>query len=84
MSVAAATAAPSTELISSRIRDVPDFPEPGIVFKDITGVLVDPEAFRALIDALARVVPAGVDLVAGMEARGFILGAGSAPDTRFG
>ena len=75
MSVAAATAAPSTELISSRIRDVPDFPEPGIVFKDITGVLVDPEAFRALIDALARVVPAGVDLVAGMEARGFILGA---------
>ena len=75
MSLVAATTAPSTDLISRRIRDVHDFPEPGIVFKDITGVLVDPEAFRALVEALAHVAPADIDLVAGMEARGFILGA---------
>lgn len=75
MSLVAATAAPQADLIASHIRDVPDFPEPGIVFKDITGLLVDAEAFGAVIDALADAVPAGVDLVAGMEARGFILGA---------
>ncbi|PFG33072.1 adenine phosphoribosyltransferase [Sanguibacter antarcticus] len=75
MSLVAASAGPHADLISSHIRDVPDFPEPGILFKDITGLLVDPEGFRAVIDALAHAVPADVDLVAGMEARGFILGA---------
>lgn len=62
-------------LIFSHIRDVPDYPEPGIVFKDITGLLVDVEGFSAVIDAFAEAVPASVDLVAGMEARGFIVGA---------
>ena len=60
--------------------DVPDFPEPGVVFKDITPALADPEAFGAVVEALAR---AGrdssgrpvVDHVVGMEARGFILAA---------
>jgi adenine phosphoribosyltransferase len=62
------------DLIKSHIRDVPDFPEPGISFKDITPLLADGPAFSAVIDALA----AGhgpIDKVAGIEARGFILAA---------
>jgi adenine phosphoribosyltransferase len=67
------------ELLRSRIRDVADFPEPGVVFKDITPLLADPAAFSALVDAfvaythLPEVGP--VDKVAGIEARGFILAA---------
>ncbi|HET7735094.1 MAG TPA: adenine phosphoribosyltransferase, partial [Nocardioidaceae bacterium] len=58
------------------VRDVPDFPEPGIVFKDIGPLLAAPDAFRTVVDALAASVPKGsVDKVVGMEARGFILGA---------
>jgi len=62
------------DLIKSHIRDVPDFPEPGISFKDITPLLADGPAFAAVIGALA----AGhgpIDKVAGIEARGFILAA---------
>ena len=62
------------ELISSMIRDVRDFPEPGIMFKDITPLLADGPALTAVIGALA----AGhgrIDKVAGIEARGFILAA---------
>ncbi len=55
------------------IRDVVDFPEPGILFKDITPVLADREAFTALIDALADPFTGKIDKVAGIEARGFIL-----------
>lgn len=61
---------------SRLIRDVPDFPRPGIVFKDITPVLADAAAFAGAIDASAgawRAAPP--DAVAGIEARGFILGA---------
>lgn len=61
--------------LASYIRDVPDYPSAGILFKDITGLLVDPEAFTAAIDALAEHVPDDADLVSGMEARGFIIGA---------
>ncbi len=62
--------------VFSLVRDVPDFPKPGIVFKDLTPVFRDPAAFRALIDALAApYVDAGVQAVLGVEARGFILGA---------
>jgi adenine phosphoribosyltransferase len=65
------------------IADVPDFPEPGVLFKDITPLLADPDALRAVVDALAT---AGrdddgrpvVDKVLGMESRGFILGAPAA------
>jgi adenine phosphoribosyltransferase len=58
------------------IRDVPDFPKPGIVFKDITPLLADPDAFASAIDALiAPYATAGVEKVVGIEARGFILGA---------
>jgi adenine phosphoribosyltransferase len=64
------------EEIRSLIRDVPDFPKPGIVFKDITPLLADPEGFRATIDELAeRVLPHLPDAVLGIESRGFIFGA---------
>ncbi|MEU0691964.1 adenine phosphoribosyltransferase [Streptomyces uncialis] len=65
-----------SELLLSRIRDVPDHPEPGVVFKDITPLLADPAAFTALTDALAEsTVRHGATKVVGLEARGFILGA---------
>ncbi len=58
------------------IRDVPDFPKPGIVFKDITPVLLDAALFRRVIDALADPFAAhGVTHVVAIESRGFILGA---------
>ncbi|MFD8204515.1 adenine phosphoribosyltransferase [Streptomyces sp. NPDC003470] len=63
-------------LLLSRIRDVPDYPEPGVMFKDITPLLADPAAFTALTDALAEVAArTGATKVVGLEARGFILGA---------
>jgi adenine phosphoribosyltransferase len=58
------------------IRDIPDFPEPGIVFKDITPLLLDPRALDDAVDGLARLAePLAVDFVVAPEARGFILGA---------
>ena len=64
------------EQIEALIRDVPDFPEPGIVFKDITPVLADPIAFSTIIDLMVVHFGRGnVDKVVGIEARGFILGA---------
>lgn len=68
------------EALDRLVRDVPDFPEPGILFKDITPLLADPAGFRSVVTALAE---AGrgldgdvvVDKVIGMEARGFILAA---------
>src|SRR5262245_48171539 len=63
-------------VIQGRIRDVPDFPKPGIVFKDITPLLQDPRAFAATIDQLAELVPPErYELVCGIESRGFIFGA---------
>ncbi len=59
-------------LLNSRIRDVPDYPKPGIVFKDITPLLADGQAFAAAVTALAA-GNEGVTKVAGIEARGFIL-----------
>lgn len=59
----------------SLIVDVPDFPKPGIVFKDITPLLADPAAFRAAIDALAeRCAPLRADGILAIESRGFIFG----------
>lgn len=56
------------------IRDIPDFPEKGVVFKDITPVLGDAKAFRALIDAMSEpFMDEGITKVAGIEARGFTL-----------
>ena len=60
--------------LSSLIRDIPDFPEPGIVFKDITPVLADGAALTSLVDALAEPFDGnGITKVAGIEARGFVL-----------
>ena len=64
------------ERIERALRDVPDFPKPGILFKDITTVLQDAELFSDIIDALAeRYADRGVTAVVGIESRGFIFGA---------
>jgi adenine phosphoribosyltransferase len=63
-----------TKLITSLVRDVPDYPQPGVVFKDITPLLADGPAFAAVIEGLAALY-GPVDKVAGIEARGFILAA---------
>ena len=62
-------------VVAASLRDVPDFPQPGVVFKDITPLLADPRAFAAVIAALAERHAGSVDLVAGVEARGFVVGA---------
>ena len=59
--------------LTALVRDIPDFPEPGIIFKDITPVLRSPVAFAALVEHLAEPFHGQVDAVAGIEARGFIL-----------
>ena len=61
--------------LRSYIRDLPNYPSPGITFRDITPLLVDPGALRVAIAKLADLIPAGTELIAGMEARGFIFGA---------
>lgn len=63
------------DAIRTAIRDVPDFPQPGIVFKDITPVLADPDLFRFSIDAFCDLASGlKVDKVVGIDARGFIFG----------
>lgn len=63
------------ELIKTVIREVPDFPKPGILFYDITTLLADPDAFSTVIDRLEiRARELGVEAVVGMESRGFIFG----------
>ena len=62
--------------LKRRIRDIPDFPKPGILFRDITPLLSDGRAFRQTIDYLGeRYVDKQIDVVVGVEARGFIMGA---------
>ena len=61
--------------IRAGLRDVPDFPEPGVTFKDITPLLADAELFAAVVEAHAEPWRGKVDRVAGLEARGFIFGA---------
>ncbi len=63
------------ELVASRLRDIPDFPEPGIVFKDFTPLLADGAAFAAVVDDIAGRYRGQVDVLVGIEARGFILAA---------
>ncbi|HVB60415.1 MAG TPA: adenine phosphoribosyltransferase [Ktedonobacteraceae bacterium] len=58
------------------IRDIPDFPQPGVLFKDITPLLQNPAAFRVALDRLAaHYAGAGIEAVVGVESRGFIFGA---------
>lgn len=64
--------------LKSLIRDIPDFPKPGIMFRDITTVLRDPDGLRYITDCLAeKLAAAGLnaDYIVGMESRGFIIGA---------
>lgn len=67
-----------SELVLELSDTIPDFPKPGIVFRDLTPVFADADAFRAVIDDLASRFAGRFDAVAGVEARGFLLAAGLA------
>jgi adenine phosphoribosyltransferase len=74
---------PRIELMKSQIRDVPDFPKAGILFKDITPLLAHPEAFDGCLELLAdRVRDLDANTIVGMESRGFIFGAALAARLR--
>jgi len=65
----------NTDFLKSEIRNVPDWPEPGVVFRDITPLLQNPRTLRVLVDLFVhRYMNTGLNLVAGIDARGFILG----------
>ena len=71
--------------VKSVIRDIPDFPKPGIIFKDMTTLLKDPEAFAYVIDVLAeKFATLKPRYIVGIEARGFILGAAIAHKLKLG
>ncbi|HET9170810.1 MAG TPA: adenine phosphoribosyltransferase [Actinospica sp.] len=74
-----------SSLLDSRIRDIVDYPKPGIVFKDITPLLADPDAFAAMTAEFVRIGrELGATKVVGLEARGFILAAPVAVNGGFG
>ncbi|HZT22226.1 MAG TPA: adenine phosphoribosyltransferase [Verrucomicrobiae bacterium] len=76
---------PTAAEIERAIRNIPDFPKPGIQFKDITPVLADPRLFAGAVDLLiAPFQPGGVDTVVGIDARGFIFAAAAAHKLRAG
>ncbi len=79
-----ATSAQLSELVSGLLRDVPDFPSPGILFKDFTPLLADGPAFGLLVRDAARRYAGQVDVVVGIEARGFIIGAAVAYELGLG
>jgi adenine phosphoribosyltransferase len=73
------------DALKDRIRHVPDFPKPGILFYDVTTLLQDPEGFQMAVDAMAaphRGTP--IDLIVGIESRGFIFGAAVADRLKTG
>jgi adenine phosphoribosyltransferase len=70
-------------LITEHVRDIPDYPQPGVLFKDITPLLGDADAFGAVVEAMAAAF-GPVDKVVGIEARGFILAAPVAYEIRAG
>jgi adenine phosphoribosyltransferase len=73
--VAVARPTASFDFCRSLIRDVPDFPKPGIVFKDITPLLANPRALHIVLDGIAeRFIGEHIDAIVGIEARGFIFG----------
>jgi len=76
---------PMLEMLRAKIRNVPNFPKAGILFRDITPLLLDPEAFRAAIGLIKeRFAPKGVEVVAGIETRGLILASALAYDLSVG
>jgi adenine phosphoribosyltransferase len=73
------------QTLKARIRHVPDFPKPGILFYDVTTLLKDREGFRLAVDAMAEPYErAGVDMVVGIESRGFIFGSAVADRLKTG
>jgi adenine phosphoribosyltransferase len=72
------------ELITSLCVTVPDYPKPGISFKDLTPVFANPAAFKAVVDSLVEPFRGQFDAVAGVEARGFLLAAAAAYATNTG
>lgn len=71
--------------VEDYVRSIPDFPEPGIIFRDITTVIQDPEGFRLAIDGMeAFLEGVDFDVVVGAESRGFIFGAPIARDMKKG
>ena len=75
----------TTKDLATRIRDIPDFPKPGILFKDITTLLKDGDSFKAAVDGLLeRIGTREIDVVVGMESRGFIFGGALAHELKAG
>jgi len=75
----------SIDLARSLIRDVPDFPQPGILFKDITPVLADAAAYQAVLDGLTeRLAGRGIQRIVAIESRGFVFGAALADRLKVG
>jgi adenine phosphoribosyltransferase len=72
------------EVVSSRLRDIPDFPVPGVTFKDFTPLLSDGPALRAVVQDISGRYAGRVDVIVGVEARGFILGAAVAYELGLG
>lgn len=70
-----ATEMSAAQVLAAHTREVPDFPKPGVLFKDLTPLFRDPEAFDVVLDDIAARWVGAVDVVAGVEARGFIIGA---------
>lgn len=75
MTAIAPLTAPIGEIVASRLRDIPDFPVAGVVFKDFTPLLADGPALRAVVKDIAGRYAGQVDVIVGIEARGLILGA---------
>ena len=76
---------PSLDLVRSLIRNVPDFPQPGIVFKDITPVLADAQAYQAVLDGLTeKLAGRAFQRIVAIESRGFVFGAALADRLKIG
>ena len=76
--------APISEIVATRLRDVPDFPVAGVIFKDFTPLLSDGPALRAVVQDISRRYAGQVDVIVGIEARGLILGAAVAYELGIG
>ncbi len=74
----------ASENVVHRMRTIPDFPSPGILFRDLTPVFADGASFRMVVDALVEPFAGTFDAVAGLEARGFLLAAAAAIDAGVG
>lgn len=81
---AAPLTAPIAEVVASRLRDIPNFPVPGVNFKDFTPLLSDGPAFGAVVRDIAGRYAGQADVIVGIEARGFILGAAVAYELGLG